>query len=495
MGAESGTEKREYITDQEALTYKELFKRYLKLYHEKGEEVTDQEWLEELFRKELPDQSDKKNKEDAEEIISSFTEFSERRKSVEAYAERGLSDEKWVADQLTATAGGLTAAETGMKFEALDDALYQKNVELAQALERSSDGHINMNPNLDGNMAEHLIADTAELSGYLQGNSVKVEVREAYTANSVDVRAYNLKTGECQNYQLKFGKDAQHTIQMLESGNYNNQRIVVPKEQLAEIQEYYRAKGSNKTITDHIDAWGAKGKAYTKEEMKALQEEAQKSNKSPEYDYSDLGNKDLALHVGKNAGVFALQSAAIATGFNLAKKAIEGEEIEAEEMVPLALKTGADTSVKTVAAGALTVAVRRGAFKILSVSTPAKVISSIVSVGVENAKVLCKMASGELNLVQGIDQMRRNTCVTIYGIVAAAKGAAIGQVLIPIPIVGSFIGGVVGSFAGSNVGSAIFNAAQKIRSVVKSAAKKAVSGLRRFVRKIGNSISRLFGFA
>lgn len=96
----------------------------------------------------------------------------------------------------------------------------------------------------------------------------------------------NHDTGKYQNYQLKFGKDAKATIELIERGNYNNQRIVVPSEQLEEVQAYFKQKGSSKTISDHIEAWGAEGKSFTKEEMKALQEKAQGQGIDPEFDWS-----------------------------------------------------------------------------------------------------------------------------------------------------------------------------------------------------------------
>ena len=148
-------------------------------------------------------------------------------------------------------------------------------MELADALQRSTDGQIKMSPNLDGNIAENVIAKTTELSGFIQGKNIKVEVRDVFTENSVDVRAINLDTGKYQNYQLKFGKDAKATIDLIERGNYNNQQIIVPSEQLEEVRAHFKAKGSSKTITDHIDAWGAEGKKFTKENMKELQLAAQ----------------------------------------------------------------------------------------------------------------------------------------------------------------------------------------------------------------------------
>lgn len=46
--------KREYLTEDEARTVKGLFKKYLKLYKEKDADMSDEKWLEQLFRQELP---------------------------------------------------------------------------------------------------------------------------------------------------------------------------------------------------------------------------------------------------------------------------------------------------------------------------------------------------------------------------------------------------------------------------------------------------------
>ena len=73
----------------------------------------------------------------------------------------------------------------------------------------------------------------------------------------------------------------------------------------------------------------------------------------------------------------ALQSAAVTTGLNVAAKIFKGEEIDADELVEIAIKTGADTSIKTVTAGTLQVAIRKGIIKFIPKATPAGVIANI----------------------------------------------------------------------------------------------------------------------
>lgn len=486
--------EKEYITEKEARIVKELFKKYLKSYKEKDPSMSDQEWLKQLFQTELPDITTAEEAEkDAEEIVNAIKDYDKNLESVNEAAKNGISKESWLAGKVEEMSSSMSVSEYGKTLQSMDNILYQKNAEMAEALRRSSDGHVMMSPNLDGNIAEHMIANTTELSGFLQGKNVKVEVREAYTANSVDVRATNLDTGQYQNYQLKFGKDAQATINLIERGNYNNQRIVVPSEQLEEVQAYFKAKGSDKTITDHIDAWGAKSKTFTKAEVKEIQQKIQESNTPPEMDYNDFQTKDLAMSIGKNAGVMALHSMAITTGLNVVGKLFKGESVDPDELVETAIKTGADTSVKVVTAGTLQVAVRKGIIKCIPKMTPAGLIANFACVGIENIKILTKIASGELSMTKGIDQIGRTTVSMTGGFIgAAAAGMAIAPL---IPVVGpalgvvtGFVGSMVGYFGGSKLGEAVYNAGKKVAKVAVGIAKTAWEGIKSAGRAIGNWI-------
>lgn len=503
MGEE--TQRQEYITEKEARTVKELFRRNLKSYKEKDASVSDQEWMEGMFQRELdglitPEEARK----DAGEILEGIRVYDENLRSVNEAAKKGISKESWLAEKIQESTTGMAVSEYGRKLQAVDTMLYQKNEELAEALRRSSDGNVKMSRNLDGNIAEHMIAKTTEMSGLLQGKNVKVEVREAYTANSVDVRATDLSTGKYQNYQLKFGKDAKTTIAMIERGNYNNQRIVVPSEQLEEVRAYFAAKGSDKTITDHIEAFGAVGKSFTKEEMKAMQIAAQESNLPPEIDYSHFRTKDLALSIGKNAAVLGIQSAAITTGLHLAAKVFRGEPMEPDELVETAVKTGADTSVKVVATGTLKVAVDRGIIRCIPKVTPAGIIANIACVGIENAKILAKVASGEISLTKGIDHMGRTTVSMVGGFAGMAQGAVTGMVAgtvlaAAVPVIGpalgvvtGLVGGMAGYFGGSKLGDMVYSAGKAVAKAAVGVAKAAWEGIKSVGSAIVSGVSGLF---
>ena len=502
----------EYLTEKEAKTVKEMFKKYLKSYKEKDPSMTDKEWLEQLFIAELHEISREEARQDAQEIVESIKTFDENLASINEVAKHGVSKEKWLADKIQETSVGMSVQEYGRRLQCFDDILHVKNAELAEALTVAKDGEIrrvNMNPNLDGFLAENMIAKTTELSGFAQGKNIRVDVLKSNNANSVDVRAINLDTGKFQNYQIKYGKDAAHTIKYIEEGNYNNQQIIVPTEQLEEVKAYFKEKGSNKTITDHIDAWGAQGKKFTKDEMKYLSKTAQEDGVLPTLDYSHYQTKDLAMSIGKNAGVMGLQSAAVTTGLTVASKIFNGEQVDPDELVEVAIKTGADTSIKTVTAGTLQVAVRKGIIKFIPKMTPAGIIANIACVGIENVKILGKIASGEISITKGLDQMGRTTTSMVGGLWGMAKGATIGTKLTAwIPVVGpalavvtGFIGGMVGYCGGSKVGDTIYSVGKKVAGAAKTVAKAAWNGIKSVgraigsgIKSVGRAIAGLFGF-
>lgn len=500
-------QSEEYLTNKEARNVKKMFKKYLKQYKEKDSSVSDQEWLERLFVSELPEMSKEEAKEDAKDIVESINTFDDNLKSINEAAERGVSKESWLSNKIQETSTNMPVQEYGRILQAFDDVLHVKNAELAEALTVAVDGdvrRVNMNPNLDGILAENLVAKTTELNAFAQGENIRVDVRESYKANSVDLCAIDLNTGKHQNYQLKFGKDAASTIKLIERGDYK-QQLIVPSEQLEEVREYFKAKGSKRKISDHIEIGKVKGKSFTKDELKEISKYAQEEGVLPELD----NTQDIAMSIGKNAVAMGLQSAAVTTGLTIASKIFKGERVEPDELVEVALKSGSDTAVKTVTAGSLQVAVKKGIIRFIPKTTPAGVIANIACVGIENVKILGKIASGELSLTKGLDQMGRTTTSMVGGLWAMAKGAAIGAKLTgwipvigaPLAVVSGFVGGMIGYFGGSKAGEAIYNAGKKVASAAKTVAKAAWNGIKSVGRAIGNgiksvgrAIAGVFGF-
>jgi hypothetical protein len=246
-------EERECLTYQEAKEFKKLFSKCMKSYKSKEIGVSDKKWLKNLFKEELPEITEDELETSSSEIVEAIGEFDTNLASINKSIEQGVSKESWLADKFQESAVGMSINEYGKNLQRMDDFLSQKNTEIHEALLRNSDGQIKMSRNLDGNIAENMIAKSTELSGFLQGKDIKVEVRDVFTSNSVDVRATNLKTGEYQNYQMKFGKDAKATIDLIKGGNYGNQRLVVPTEQLKEVQAAFPTRGLANISLNHTN--------------------------------------------------------------------------------------------------------------------------------------------------------------------------------------------------------------------------------------------------
>ena len=148
-----------------------------------------------------------------------------------------------------------------------------------------------------------------------------------------------------------------------------------------------------------------------------------------------------------------------------------------------------------IAAGTLQVAIRKGIISFIPKGTPAGIIADIACVGIENIKILSKIATGDLSVTKGLDQMGRVTTSMVGGLWGAAKGAAIGASLASwIPVVGAplavvtgLVGGMVGYFGGSKLGDSIYTAGKKVASVAKSVAKTAINSL----KKVGNAIGEI----
>ena len=90
-------------------------------------------------------------------------------------------------------------------MQSWDDILKRANHDLAEAV-RCKDGAVNMNPNLNGNLAEHMIAKSLDINSQLQNKNISVRIPASNTKNSVDIILTH--DGGYQRYQCKFYKDA-----------------------------------------------------------------------------------------------------------------------------------------------------------------------------------------------------------------------------------------------------------------------------------------------
>lgn len=482
----------EIINENEAKEVKALEEKFIKSYIDNKEKMNVDEWLEYELKVNLPEKSDKEIKEISSEIITTIKVNEEKKESLEQAIENGRSKENWFASSIKESTSYMTMAESAEYLHGLDEALKNANEQMFNTITTKS-GAINQNLNLDGFIAEQHHANTFNLNAKLKGSEYTAEVLvpkegQVYGKNSVDIVIKDRAGKIVERYQAKYGKTAEDTIKMIKDGNYNNQRLLVPAEQVEEVQKAF----PNKTVVSTVGSGEVKSTPLEKLGAKELQKEAQSGNWN-ELNWNEYKSRDLAIGIGKQAGYAALQGAAIGAGIEVASKLWNGEKIEGEEVIEQALVSGADFGIKAATAGALKVGVEKGIIKVIPKGTPAGTIANIAYVTIENVKIFRKVAIGEYTVQEGLDIMEQTTVSIVAGMVAAAKGAAIGSqigiVLGPIGVaVGGFIGGTVGYITGSKVAEALVKGTQRLREKTKGIVKNVGNRLYEGAKRVGSSI-------
>lgn len=473
------TDYNSVILESDAKELKQLQQKFIKSFIDNKDKLDIGQWLTTELKDNLPEKSELEIKEISNEIIETIKINEEKQKSLEKAIKNGRSKESWFAANLKQSTSHMTNAKAAEYLHELDEAIKSANQAMYDTITTKS-GAINQNFNLDGFIAEQYHANSFNLEANLKGSELRAEVLvpkegQTYAKNSVDIVVKDKAGKIVERYQAKYGKTAKDTIKMINKGDYNNQRLLVPAEQVEEVQKAF----PNKTVVSAVGEGDIKSKPLEKLEAKELQNEAQ-SGKWSDLNWNEYKTKDLAIGIGKQAGYAAIQGAAIGVGIDIATKVWNGEEIKAEEVVGQALVSGADFGVKAATAGALKVGVEKGIVKMIPKGTPAGTIANIAYVAIENVKVLGKVATGELTVKEGLDKMEQTTIATVAGIAAGAKGTAIGgsigSVLGPVgTVIGGFVGGTVGYIAGSKVAETVVKGGQKAREKAREVVKKVGS--------------------
>lgn len=496
------------ISEKEAYDISKIQKEFLESYITSKDKVSVEEWLPQELQKHLPERKYEEITEMSQEIIDSLKITEEMKTSQEKAILSGRSKESWFASTLMKSTSQMSAQESAKYLQNLDNAVKSANEFMYKTIMTKGSGYTipNQNPNLDGFIAEQHHVNSFNMDAAAKGSDLRAEVQplkegETYSKNGFDVIIKDANGNRVHQYQMKYGATAEDTIRMLKDGNYNNQTIVVPEEQVAAVQEAF----PNKTVTSTIGDGDVQSKPLTKEQAKELQDHAQNGN-FIEADWNDYVAKDIALGIGKQAGYACLQGAVIGAGMDIATKVWNGEQIDGAEVLETAVVSGADFGAKTATAGALKVASEKGILKAIPKGTKGSTFANIAFVAIENVKVAGKVATGKLTVKEGLDLMEQTTVSCIAGIAASTKGAAIGatigSVVGPVgAVVGSFVGGTVGYMAGSKVGQVVTKGYQKARetarsitSSVRSIGSSIGSSITSTVSSIGSSIAGIFGF-
>lgn len=462
------------ITEQEAKEFTDIIRDFIESY-KKNLSYSEKTWATPKMKEYMPDKSNEEIASMTDEIVEDIRIYQDKKESLEKAVNNGRSKENWFAsDVQKALSDTMSTQESGLYLQALDNAVNKANESFYKLMTTKS-GQINQNPCLDGYLAEEYHVQTFNMNAEARGSEYRAYKLEPdggrYTKNSVDTVVCDKNGKVTSRYQLKYCKDSQSTERAFEHGDYRGQQKLVPEGQQSDIQK--------KTTTVMKAPDGTTSNPLTKTKAEQMRDEAQ-GGQWNDINWNEYKLQDLAIGIGKQAGNAALLGAGIGAGIDVVQKLWNNEEIETDEIIKNALISGADAGTKVALTCALKVASEKGIIKIIP-KTDLVVYAGIANIAVEDAKVLYKMGTGELDAREAVEKLEETTIATAAGSVAMVKGAKwgekaweeIGKKVGEIfgttfgPIgrkIGGFICGTIGYMAGSTVGKIIAKATQKVIS-------------------------------
>ena len=269
------------LSEEEAKGVSKIQREFLESYAASKDKMPVEEWLPQELQKQLPEKTSEEIEEMSTEIISSLKVTEDMKVSQQKAIAAGRSKDSWFASTIPQSTSQMSAQESARYLQSLDDAVKNANAAMHETITTKGSGYItpSMNPNLDGFIAEQHHVNSFNMNAAAKGSGLRAEVQplkpgETYTKNGFDVIIKDASGKRIHQYQMKYGATAEDTIRMINSGNYNNQTLVVPEEQVAAVQEAF----PNKTVTSTIGDGDVSSKPLTKEQAKELQEKAQTGN-------------------------------------------------------------------------------------------------------------------------------------------------------------------------------------------------------------------------
>ena len=454
--------------------------------------ASNQVWLKDYFKSEMPEISEEEADELAKSSIESLERYEKAQDDYKKAKSNNVSRSAWLNNTILKGGEAFSAERFTQYLSEIDSTLARCNEDMINVVTTQA-GTINQNPNLDGFIAEQELVNTFNVNASLENSNFRArvlqpEAGQTYGKNSVDIAVDDKFWGQknIQRHQVKFGKDANATASMVNDKNYNNQRILVPKNQTDIVKSKL---SKQKTVSDQIKTDdGVSSDAISKRQAKTLQNRAQDGKSLRKKDWSYYKNKQLITNIGKQTMLAGVTGAALGASIQVVGDLLSGKDVKSDKVIETAFVTGADSGAKAATTGALLVATRKGMLPIAK-NTSAASLGLAGAIIIENSKVLYKLGNGEITSLEAVDRMGEATTIGVTSHMGFLYGAEIGATLgSVVPGVGNIVGGIVGASAGSFIGKAIYNGEKKLAkikiAIIKSIGCTVYRGIKSMVNLI-----------
>jgi hypothetical protein len=328
----------------------------------------------------------------------------------------------------------------------------------------------NVDPDiLKGWLAEQWHAETFNVSAAAKGSNLSAQVPgDNQTGRDVVYGDPSQPTYA----ELKYSKSAERIATELNNPGYENSAKVVPSDQLDSVrdiarrralynQDHNRDKAAQYEDTairaqDHIEQNGISSKPLSEARAKEI---ADDSKQDGEIDPDKYGLQseafvewsDVARQGGESALVAAALSAAISASTHIwpiLKDAIDRGEIDPKLIQNLGnsvFESASSAGLRGGVAGCLTVACKTGLMGEFLNGVSPNAIGMATTMALNSIKYSIRMHQGTMSHQDFVHRSLRDASALTGGL----YGAAVGQMIIPIPLLGALVGNLVGATLGA----------------------------------------------
>ena len=395
-----------------------------------------------------------------------------------------------------------TAAGTGAWIQGLQDAVARGTT----AIEDSATAHGRLPVGqLKGFIAEHWHAGTFNVDAYKKGlDGLTAVVPESNLGASPDIIVFQ-DGGEIARFQSKYYGAPKLTETNLSHPQYGPGAPggavgkLGPADQIEAIREVADRQAARNVeirpgvseqhahtrdvVSGKVAAGGASSEPLTKSDAEQLARDA-KAGRVPALDAS-LSAREIAGHAARAGAVAAGIAATLSAAPDLieALRRWQGGRDDWQKALrsagSKALHGGFAGGLRGAVAGGLTLAVGSGylggVIQGLTPAVQASVVGALTVVVFEAVRDAWSLHIGEITRKEFLARCLTKSVVTVGG----ACGAAVGQALIPIPVLGALLGSMLGAAlarAGFQIGPKLYHAVVESMDELKLAALNMFRG-------------------
>lgn len=478
--------------DNEVL--KPVLKDFLQSYVEKDDSVSDKEWLKQKLTEKAVSMTQEALEKYTQELVGGVQSYSATLDSLNADTAQGKTAEAWLEEKVQESGKALPVDEVA----GIDSSLKGSNVRLLREL-KAEEGRVNKVTAAEGITVEQLCIDDFNNAAAEKGSRYEAAIDNAavgsvYGRNLFDIVIKDKFTGKkLENYQVKYADTVAETIDMIAASDSAGQKFIVPEEMVNAVQQALPGKeilsriGGSKLVDV---ASSPISKALV---QKCLNGEFVAGAKQ----LMEGDPKELIKSIAGNAVSSGVIASGLLGGLEKLANNEPASDFKGKELIAQALMSGNSEGVKVAAAGALATCVQNGMMKAIPQNTPAIVVSSLASAGIENFKVLSEVADNKITMKEAMERLGNLN-------LAMAFEFAWGKYAMPlaaralnfIPVVGPALSLAVTTgvlpFVKTPVKVAVVQAGKRVATVAKTVAKKVYSTVKSIAVSIKETIFSFF---